>query len=107
MEKRETTRVSIIAEVTYSVGGVGVTKRVTDLSEGGLFIETPVPVGVGTEMRVRFILDGQPVSAEGRVIYTQPYVGMGIEFTGISDLGRLTICEYVASQCEEVQAVPV
>lgn len=107
MEKRETTRVSIVAEVTYAVGGVGVTKKVTDLSEGGLFIETPIPVEIGTAMRVRFVLDGQPVCADGKVVYVQPYMGMGIEFTGISDLGRLTIREYVATQVEDVHAVPV
>lgn len=107
MEKRETPRVSIVAEVTYAVGGVGVTKKVTDLGEGGLFIETPVPVPSGTVLRIRFVLDGQPVSAEGRVVYVQPYVGMGVEFTGISDLARIAIREYVATQVESVQAVPV
>ena len=107
MEKRAAPRVSIVAEVTFNVDGVGITKRVTDLCEGGLFIETPVPMAVGTELRVRFVLDGQPVSAAGRVAYVEAYTGMGVEFTGISDLSRLAVRDYVAAQVDEVCAVPV
>ena len=91
MDKRRSLRVSLMAELTYQVDGVAITKRVTDVSEGGLFIDTPVPSEVGTALKLRFLLDGEPVTAEGMVVYAQRFIGMGVEFTALSEPSREAI----------------
>jgi uncharacterized protein (TIGR02266 family) len=96
MENRRSLRVSLMAELTYQVDGVATTKRVTDVSEGGLFIDTPVPSEVGTPLTLRFLLDGEPVTAEGTVVYAQRFIGMGVEFTSLSEPCRAAIRRYIS-----------
>ena len=95
MDKRQAPRVSLMAELTYQMEGVAITKRVSDISEGGLFIDTPVPSDVGTKLRLRFVLDGATVEAEGVVAYSQPFIGMGIEFTRVVGDGIERIHQFV------------
>lgn len=87
MERRRYGRMGMMAELRHAAdgeAGAAITKRVTDLSEGGLFIDTPVPAAVGTLLSLRFDLDGRSVEAEGRVAFAQAFIGMGIEFTRVA-----------------------
>ena len=95
MDKRRKYRVNMMAEVTYCAEGMAVTKRVTDISEDGLYIDTPVPSAVGTELGLRFVVDGHAIEAKGRVAHCQTFIGMGVEFTSISEESRAIIAELV------------
>jgi len=96
MERRRSRRVSVMADIDYRVDGVVSSKRIADISEGGVFIDTPVPAEVGTTFRLRFALDGNQIEAQGRVAYSQPYIGMGVEFVDLAPQSRLVIRDYVA-----------
>ena len=91
-----------MAEITFQVDGVAITKRIADISEGGIFIDTPVPSEVGTPLSLRFSLDGEAIEAEGRVAYSQPYIGMGVEFTEISPDSMSCIRTYVSRAAESM-----
>lgn len=54
--------------------------RMTDIGTGGCFLDTIFPFSVGA--RVRVTLNRQLIhfQAEGKVVYVQPRVGMGIAF---------------------------
>jgi hypothetical protein len=91
-----------MAELTYLIDGSAVTKRVSDVGEGGLFVDTPVPSEVGTQLKVRFVLDGEVVEAEGKVAYAQPFIGMGVEFLRISPEHREVVRRFVARMVEPV-----
>jgi len=96
MERRRSRRVSVMADIDYQVDGVAMSKRIADISEGGVFIDTPVPAEVGTAFTLRFALDGVQIEARGLVAYSQPYIGMGVEFVDLAPHCRLAIRQYVA-----------
>ena len=63
--------------------------RLSDLSEGGFYIDTINPVPEGSIIAFRFVLvekDGDSIiEGEGRVAWQRPFQGMGIAFTRLSD----------------------
>ena len=68
-----------------------------DISVAGMFIETTVPLPVGTPFTVRFNLDQKDrvVAATAHVSYHVEKMGMGILFDEIEPQDRAAIQEYV------------
>ena len=56
----------------------------TDVSGNGCYVETILPLGVGTTLRVEFWIDVEKISATAVVRTSDPGVGNGIEFTGLT-----------------------
>jgi PilZ domain-containing protein len=69
--------------------------RVPDLSEHGMFINTPREFPEGSVLKLKFILmrSGYEVNARGEVRYCLPGIGIGIEFIEISTEAREAIAE--------------
>ena len=61
-----------------------------DFSEGGVFLESDVPVRIGTLLYLSFVLPGhkRPVRVTGEVVRIAGTKGVGIRFVGLSDLAR-------------------
>jgi len=57
----------------------------TDVSGNGCYVETVMPLAVGTEIRVDFWIGEEHLSPMAVVRTSDPGVGMGIEFTGLPD----------------------
>jgi hypothetical protein len=57
----------------------------TDVSGNGCYVETVMPLAVGTMLRIDFWLDQNHVSTSASVQTRDPGVGMGIEFTGMTE----------------------
>jgi hypothetical protein len=57
----------------------------TDISGNGCYVETVMPLTVGTSLRLEFWIDQERVSASASVRTRDPGVGMGIEFTGLTE----------------------
>ena len=57
----------------------------TDVSGNGCYVETVMPLGIGTALRVEFWIDQERVSPSAVVRTRDPGVGMGIEFTGMPE----------------------
>jgi hypothetical protein len=55
----------------------------TDVSGNGCYIETMMPMQVGTVLRIDMWLDADHITATGVVRTCDPGVGNGIEFTGL------------------------
>lgn len=54
--------------------------RLTDISEGGCFVDTIVPLDPGERVRVK-IQDGEnKLELPGKILYGNPGFGSGIEF---------------------------
>lgn len=72
--------------------------RSSDLSRGGLFLETPASVSLGTELQLTFaVFEGEEmIQARARVVYQQPQVGVGLMFLGFSPGGQDIIDAYVS-----------
>ncbi len=96
-EKRSSLRRLALSVVSYEHGGKQFQDRISDLSQGGLFIDNLNPLPEGSLISFRFSLPGdpseRPIIGEGRVAWQRPLQGMGVSFTRLSevDKGRLKI----------------
>jgi hypothetical protein len=57
----------------------------TDISGNGCYVETVMPLAVGTALRADFWMGDEHISASAIVRTRDPGVGMGIEFTGLTE----------------------
>lgn len=100
--RRKATRAPVEVKVDYRTVGSFITDYSRDISQGGIFIATSLPLNVGDQVRLRITLPGHvlPFALEGVVRWIVPagatdkQSGMGVEFTTFSDdvraeLGRL------------------
>jgi len=60
----------------------------TDISGNGCYVETVMPLNVGTALRVDFWMGDDKFSPSAIVRTRDPGVGMGIEFTGMPEEGK-------------------
>jgi hypothetical protein len=67
----------------------------TDVSGNGCYIETMLPLPLGTVLRVDFWLDSEHINISAVVRTCDPGVGNGIEFTGMSPDGRDRMQSYL------------
>lgn len=56
----------------------------TDISGNGCYVETILPLPVGTTLRVDFWMDTEKISTSAVVRTSDPGVGMGVEFIGMT-----------------------
>ena len=57
----------------------------TDISGNGCYVETIMPLPIGTSLKVDLWIDQEHISASATVRTRDPGVGMGIEFTGLTE----------------------
>jgi len=60
----------------------------TDISGNGCYVETVMPLAIGTALRVDLWIGEERVSPSAVVRTRDPGVGMGIEFTGLPEDGK-------------------
>jgi hypothetical protein len=92
-ENRRNARVSVSKGVwvAWQVNGPRNVSRVRDLSAGGVFILTALPVAIGAKVQMLFALPEGETRIEGIVRYVQKAKGIGVEFAkmGAGDRARL------------------
>lgn len=78
----------------------------TDISLGGIFLESDIPLKVGTQVFLSFTLrDGEPpIRGTGTVVRLernqedqQPVVGMGLQFVELPEGAKKKIQGFIAS----------
>ncbi len=67
----------------------------TDVSGNGCYVETMLPLPLGTTLRVDFWLDSERVKVTAVVRTCDPGVGNGIEFTGLPVDGKTRMQAYL------------
>ncbi len=103
-ERRKAARLSAEVKVDYRTLGSFITDWSRDISQGGIFIRTSLPLSIGDTIRLRVTLPGRdlPFALEGVVRWvnsthtddgTPP--GMGVEFTNLDDQLKSEIAEFV------------
>ncbi len=111
-EKRTSLRIPLSMNVTYRVGeqerAEAYRVKSINISEGGVFLETDLPLGIGTEVKLEFSL---PESTEmlqfsGRVVWSGEVsdgegghvLGKGVEFMECDDRCRGLIMQFIGMQ---------
>lgn len=72
--------------------------RSSDLSVGGMFLETISGYPTGTELQLRFKLkedDPTPIEVRARVLYSANGIGVGVEFLDTAPEHRMRIAKLV------------
>jgi type IV pilus assembly protein PilZ len=100
--------------VAYRSVGSFLTDWATNISRGGMFINTRKPLSVGTEVKILVQLPGTsfPYELEGRVTRVTEYdnhanmvPGMGVEFTSVDESRRREIDAFVARLRKDLEEV--
>lgn len=116
-QQREFVRLETVLNLTYSVVFLpgyrvppqGVTSsRTHDISGNGAQIQVPVNYPPGTQLDLRFDVDGAYIRALGQVIRTIPGPGKsawaGIRFVGIDERDRERLIRHIFEQQRERRA---
>ena len=82
-ERRRNLRFPLVAmiEVVDIKSQAKVTGRTNDLGLGGCYVDTLSPFPIGASVKLVIDRNGKTFSAEGKVVYSQHGMGMGIAFT--------------------------
>jgi uncharacterized protein (TIGR02266 family) len=103
-EKRSQKRCTLLSEIQYQSNSPALSARVSDISAGGLFIDTVNALQIGAEVTFTLkILCGESeetVTGEGVVTWRQETVGMGLRFTRMSRGDWEKIKRYVADSTD-------
>lgn len=95
-ERRRYKRVIYFTEVEWGVYGAKFDGKISDISEGGAYIDTISPCPEGTEITMKFKLPNEhQLIIKGMVKTSYPGMGMGIEFINLSDDDRQQLENFV------------
>ena len=87
-EKRKQKRCPLMAEIHYESNSPVLTGRISDISAGGIFIDTVNALELGSHVKFRLRLpcgdEVAEIQGEGTVTWRQETVGMGLRFTRMS-----------------------
>jgi c-di-GMP-binding flagellar brake protein YcgR len=94
-ERRKNKRIHFIKEI--EVVGVGI-RQCSDLSIGGMYLDTHEHFPIGNELQLRFKLldtDTQPIQVLARVLYVHDGVGIGLGFVNLKPEDQVKILKFV------------
>ena len=97
-ERRQHKRIAFIQEVKVHLIG---SLRCSDLSVGGMFLETVQSYGAGTTIELRFKLndsDEYPIDVQARVVYLYQGIGVGLCFLNLKPEDRQRIEKFVQEE---------
>ena len=108
-EKRTSLRVPLSVNVAYWVNQQerkeAYQVESVNVGEGGIFIQTNLPLGIGTEVHLECTLPGggEPIRLKGKVAWSggitttgeRRVLGKGVEFTACDDRSREQLLNYI------------
>ena len=109
-ERRQFERIEKVLEIRYWINHLQVSARVSGISEDGLFIDTRNPLGPGTVLTLSFQLSDElsdtPILGTGKVIWTEPMMGMGVQFLDLSQEDCDRIRQLIQDELATAQRSP-
>lgn len=72
------------ARITEVQMQVTMTARTSELSSHGCYMDMLNPSPIGTAVNIQITYREETIEAAGQVIYSQPNMGMGVSFTGLT-----------------------
>ena len=85
-ERRSVPRFALIAtaEITEPASGVHISGRISEISRKGCYLDILNTLPVGTQLRLTIFRDQGTFTTNGKVIYAQEGMGMGISFADLA-----------------------
>lgn len=104
-DRRKEPRLDVNIQVDYKARDMFISNYVTNISKGGVFIQTDSPLPIHSEIQVTFSIPetGRTITAKGKVAWTYDIKkgsisitpGMGIRFTDLSMDNRKILEDYI------------
>jgi PilZ domain len=97
IEKREHRRARLVTQVRCEALGREEMLLTRDVSVGGVFVSAKEPFPMDSEIALALQLatGGTSISASGKVVYSLKGLGMGIQFSDLSDENRTLLQKFV------------
>jgi PilZ domain-containing protein len=97
IEKRQHRRAKLVTQIRCEALGREELHVTRDISVGGLFVSSNEPFPQDSEVSVFFHLrpSDPAISCQGKVVYSLKGLGMGVQFTDLSDADRLSLQKFV------------
>ena len=95
--RRSSPRVALGIPVQYRIGKTIAAAVLLNVSRGGVAIRTTSPLETGAPLKLRFRIPGSPqdIDAEGRVVWRDSRVGMGVQFEAVDPASQGIVDDYV------------
>ena len=77
-KRRASVRKPVLLECRIEGASGRAEMRISDMSSGGCFVDTPIPYRSGDPISLTVSLDGTDVALTGRVAHVQPGYGFGV-----------------------------
>ena len=77
------------------------TGHALDISPEGMFINVPAEIKAGTPITLKFNANGLPLVVKAIVRHSQPGVGIGIQFIGLSEVQEDRIADFIEQSAQE------
>ena len=87
-ERRRHERSRLIIDVFFDGADLTGVASTSDISPGGLYMNTRAELPEGAVLTLRIPLEGRDVVCNGEVVYSNPGVGVGVTFQGLSEEDR-------------------
>ena len=81
-------RISFPIELRNERVNTPIRVNATDVSGNGCYVETILPIPIGTALKIEFWMNSEKISTGAIVRTCDPGVGMGIEFIGLPEPDR-------------------
>ena len=83
--------ISARVQIADSVSGRTIVATTSDVSVGGCYVETPVPLDVKSTVRIQLLFNGSAIASYGDVTRSDDGKGMAVKFRGMSTDQKATI----------------
>jgi hypothetical protein len=88
-------KISLPLEIRDERSGAPARINATDVSGNGCYVENMLPFPLGTILRLEFWMDSERITLSAVVRTSDPGVGNGIEFTGLTADGKERVQSYL------------
>ena len=75
--------------------------RISDISRTGCYVDTFNPIARGSRVRIRFTHHQEDFEAIGSVVYVSQGLGMGIQFTEVSQEKQVRLDQWLEEPPKE------
>jgi hypothetical protein len=109
VERRKHPRFSFsaAAEIVETRSGARIQGRISDLGRGGCYIDSISPFGVGSEVKIRIVIESKSFVGQARVVFAASGMGMGLMFTVVEPAQSLVLNTWLAELSGEVPPEPM
>jgi hypothetical protein len=82
-------------------GGPAMQTNTADASGRGCYVESLVPLPLGTKLTITFWIDSEKISTGAAIRASDPGVGMGIEFIGLDEKIKVRLQSHLEAQVDD------